>query len=241
MRFVLNWILRHITSFMEYFEPSPPAHERSERRTDKALRFLYELVVLFPVALIAVGASAFDVPRTKIFVFVTIAYTTISLEICWSCILHAHSLMDRLEELARLANFHRHPERLTVERRVRTLKIQTRFFELMTLATALGWFYVAATEIRFMSSDGGEKPSDLQVYFLGVCSGLNLCLAIGKLWLRSGDYDERLLASFAKSGLEVKGDVPKKSTEKAPEAISETASEESHDEAQQALQEGNRS
>lgn len=166
----------------------------------QVLHFLFESMVLLPVVGIAVGAYAFDVPTENILVFAAFAFTAISMEICWSCIVHAVMMIMRLGEMARLGNKYDHPKTQEVEERLSNLKYLTAVFVLATMLTLVGWLFIAIFEIRHLLLK--ENDGLWHHYFLlGLFSLLNFTLAMGKLWLRSNDYDDELIDSLAKDGL----------------------------------------
>jgi hypothetical protein len=147
-----------------FFDRSNPTYLDKRRRFFRHLiDFLFELIVVVPILGIAVLAID-DVQPVRIFEFVAFSLATISLEICISCILHARSVMTKLNDLKSLAWQNDHRSWVDkINQKLFRMRTQVDLFTLVTIITILSWLYIANVEVKGLAGkDKAVAAADVQ-------------------------------------------------------------------------------
>ena len=145
-------------------------------------RFMLHGLVFLPIVVIAFLAISEGVEYGNVLLFCLFTATSVSMEICWSCVLKKFELVQTLGCMARNAT---NPSTKTqCESQLFDARSGFSWYLILTASTVVGWMLVATCEVKHMT---GKHPDEFLLKLTGVFSAFNLAAALVKLWITTSE------------------------------------------------------
>jgi hypothetical protein len=162
-------------------------------------RFGLHALVFLPICVLSVIAGFYGVQLRTVLLTALFAWSSVTLEICWSCVLKKYDLMQLFGVMARRSDDR--TNRIWYEDRLSETRIWFNWYIIFTAFSFVGWVMVALCEVVHMK--GGTELSSSALISAGAFASFNWLVAAAKLWIvtrhESGSYLPDSSVSFSGS------------------------------------------
>src|SRR3954470_15294444 len=140
-------------------------------------RFCLHLCVFLPMIGIFVTAWVKGAAADEVLLIALFTVTSVSLEICWTCVLKRAEAKEQLVKMAQKAPARKKPE---IEKRLLAETVGLNFYYAVTAVTLVGWFVIATCEVDHLLK---SPLSAAMIRTAGALATICVCLSTTKLWL----------------------------------------------------------